>query len=118
VQSTALLQRLAAERVVCDICPVSNVRLGVVPDEASHPGPVMHAAGVPVTLNADDSLWFGRSVTDQYVLAREAWGWSDETLADVARVGALLPALTDQTRNRLLSSVEEWLATSGMEGQG
>jgi adenosine deaminase len=117
VQSTALLERLASERVVCDICPVSNVRLGVVPDEASHPGPVMHAAGVPVTLNADDSLWFGRTVTDQYALARDVWGWSDQTLAGVAGVGALVAGLTEETRSGLLDGVQQWLSAPDMEGQ-
>ncbi len=44
------------------------------PDLAAHPAPVLHRAGVGVTLNADDQLWFGRSVTDQYAVARDVWG--------------------------------------------
>jgi adenosine deaminase len=76
----------------------------------------MRAAGVPLTLNADDQLWFGRSVTDQYTVARETWGWSDSTLADVARAGLLVHGLDEQTRVRLATSVEDWLTTPGTEG--
>ncbi|MCW2844550.1 MAG: adenosine deaminase [Nocardioides sp.] len=116
-RSTSVLDRLAREQIVCDVCPVSNVRLGVVADLATHPAPTLRAAGVPLTLNADDELWFGKSVTDQYRVAREAWNWSDEALAEVARTGALVPGLSDDTRDRLLSSVDEWLSSSPTERQ-
>lgn len=109
VASRTLLARLAADRVVCDVCPVSNVRLGVSEDLSSHQAPTMHAAGVPLTLNADDELWFGASVSDQYDVARTRWGWTDETLAEIARNGALVRGLHDETRARLLDSVEAWL---------
>ncbi|MDX6372146.1 MAG: hypothetical protein QOD98_1134 [Nocardioidaceae bacterium] len=115
VQSRTVLERLASERIVCDVCPVSNIRLGVARDAASHPAPSMHAAGVPVTLNADDQLWFGPGVSEQYALAREAWGWSDPTLGDVALNGALVQGLSEETRTRLVSSVEAWLSSSGTE---
>jgi adenosine deaminase len=115
IHSAAVLERLARDQIVCDVCPISNVRLGVVSDLANHPARQLRAAGVPLTLNADDELWFGHNVTDQYFVARHEWNWSDEDLADVARTGARVPGLDDQTRTRLLSSVDEWLTQTPTE---
>jgi L-glyceraldehyde 3-phosphate reductase len=46
--------------------PVSNARLGIVPDLVQHPAPQLLAAGVPVTRNVDDQLWFSAGITDQF----------------------------------------------------
>jgi adenosine deaminase len=108
--SPELMARLAAEGICCDVAPVSNVELGVVADLGSHPAPVLVAHGVPVTLNADDPLWFGASATDQYEVARRHWGFDDATLAAVAANGARAAGMTAATRQRLRTGVREWLA--------
>jgi adenosine deaminase len=114
VESIRLLERLADDRIVCDVCPVSNVSLGVVADLAAHPAPRLRAAGVPVTLNADDSLWFSRGVTDQYEIARSVWRLNDLEIADFALAGTLATGMSDTTRQRLKDGVDEWLT----EGSG
>jgi len=111
VESDALVARLAAEQIVCDICPVSNVKLRVVQHIADHPAPRLLAAGVPVTLNADDELWFSASITDQYEIARTVWGLDDATIAKFARAGALATGMGTTTRERLLSGIGAWLAS-------
>ncbi|UFS60656.1 adenosine deaminase [Subtercola endophyticus] len=108
IESAELVQRLADEQIVCDITPVSNVRLGVVTSLAEHPAPRLIAAGVPVTLNADDSLWFSRSVTDQYRLARESWGFTDAELAHVAATGMLAAGMSSATRNTFRTQLDTW----------
>jgi adenosine deaminase len=110
IESAALVRRLVDEQIVCDICPVSNARLGVVPDISRHPAPLLLAAGVPVTLNADDQLWFSSGVTDQYIIARDIWGLDDETIAGFARAGALATGMSTATRERLLSGIDGWLS--------
>jgi adenosine deaminase len=105
----ALLRRLAAEGVVCDVCPTSNVALGVVADLASHPLPVLVAAGVAVTLNADDELWFGASISDQYELARTAFFFDDATIAQIALAGGRAGGMSQGMRERLERGVAAWL---------
>ncbi len=109
IESTGLVERLAEEQIVCDMCPVSNCRLGIVPDIARHPAPRMLAAGVPVTLNADDPLWFSAGITDQYAIARNSWGLTDEQIASFARAGALATGMSGGTRDRLLAGIDAWL---------
>lgn len=108
IESGDTVKRLADDQIVCDICPISNIRLGVVPDMALHPAPQLLRAGVPVTLNADDSLWFGAGVTAQFEIARHVWGMSDDELAQFARAGARATGMSIATREALLADIETW----------
>ncbi len=109
VENPDFVRRLVAEGIVLDVAPVSNVALGIVPDLAAHPAPLLHAAGVGVTLNADDQLWFGRSVSDQYTVAREVWGFSDSQLAALAGHGLRIEGMSAATRHRLGAALAAWL---------
>jgi adenosine deaminase len=81
----ATMVMLARNRVCCDVCPSSNVQLNVCESLESHPLPKLLAAGVPCSLNCDDSTLFGASIVDEYNLARTAIGLSDAELALCAR---------------------------------
>jgi adenosine deaminase len=109
VESPELVDRLAAEQVCCDVCPVSNVALGVVADLAAHPAPALLSAGVPVTLNADDQLWFGVGITGQYEIARNTWSLDDHTLADFARSGTHAHGMSASTKERMTAAIDAWL---------
>jgi adenosine deaminase len=109
IECTDMVKRLADEQIVCDMCPVSNVRLGVVSGMCNHPAPSMLAAGVQITLNADDSLWFSAGVTDQYTVARDEWGLADAQIARFARAGALATGMSDSSRARLLDGIDAWM---------
>lgn len=110
VEDPELVARLAAEGVVLDVCPTSNVELFVVPEIGAHPLPALLAAGVRCSINGDDPLLFGPGLLEEYETARTALGLSDEQLASVAissLEGAAAPAelITAQ-----VARVHEWLA--------
>jgi adenosine deaminase len=85
VEDPALVRRLAADRTPLTMCPLSNVRLQVVPDLAEHPLPRLLDAGVLVTVNSDDPAYFGGYVADNYVAVAEAFGMSEVDLAALAQ---------------------------------
>ena len=72
IEDPALVRRLAADRTPLTMCPLSNVRLRVVPDLAAHPLPRLLDAGVRVTINSDDPAYFGAYVADNYVAVAQA----------------------------------------------
>jgi adenosine deaminase len=109
VESPELVAQLAAEGICCDVCPVSNVALGVVADLAAHPAPALLSASVPVTLNADDQLWFGVGITGQYEIARDVWGLDDYTLAEFARSGMNAHGMSTSTKTRMATAIDAWL---------
>jgi adenosine deaminase len=110
VEDPRLVERLAAAGVACEVCPSSNVSLGVVPDEASVPVRRLVEAGVPVALGADDPLLFGRRLVRQYEIARDVHGFTPVELAELARMSIRASAAPSDTRTRLLSAIDAWLA--------
>jgi len=58
-ESPALVARLAASRMPLTVCPLSNVKLCVVPTMADHAMPALLAAGLCATVNSDDPAYFG-----------------------------------------------------------
>ncbi len=91
-EDPALLDRIVAAGVALEVCPVSNVALGVYSDLTSVPLPTLLAAGATVALGADDPLLFGSRLAGQYATMRAAHDLSDATLAEPGPdVGARLP---------------------------
>ena len=69
VQSThdaALMQRLAQDRIALTVCPLSNLKLCVFPDLASHNLGQLLAAGIAATVNSDDPAYFGGYMNDNF----------------------------------------------------
>ena len=104
-----LTERIAVAGITLEVCPASNVALGVAATPADVPLRTLLAAGIPVALGADDPLLFGQRLTAQYQLARQAHGLADDQLAELARMsvrGSVAPA---GTRAELLAGIDEWL---------
>ena len=86
VEDPALLDRVVAAGVALEVCPVSNVSLGVYSDLTSVPLPQLLAAGATVALGADDPLLFGSQLAGQYATMRAAHDLDDPTLARLAEM--------------------------------
>lgn len=112
VDMPALLRRLADLQVTLEVCPTSNVSLGVADRPEDVPLPELRAAGVPVALGADDPLLFGPRLTAQYELARDVHGCSDAELAELARCSIRGSAAPEEVKVGLLGGVEAWLAAA------
>lgn len=75
-----LLRRLRDERIPLEVCITSNVRTGAVSSLADHPLRRLFDAGIRVTLNSDDPGVFESTLTDEFRIARERFGFSDTEL--------------------------------------
>jgi aminodeoxyfutalosine deaminase len=69
VEDPGLLRELAARGVVLDVCPVSNIRTGVVSSLAEHPLPNLAAAGISCSISTDDPAMFGTDLATDYAAA-------------------------------------------------
>jgi adenosine deaminase len=105
-----LLGRLARAQITLEVCPTSNVALGVAPTAGDVPLPQLLAAGIPVALGADDPLLFGPRLAAQYELARQVHDISDEGLAGLARMSVLGSAAPAGLQRELLAGIDSWLA--------
>ena len=109
-EDPALLERVAAEGVALEVCPTSNVALGVYTDLTSVPLPTLLEAGATVALGADDPLLFGSRLAGQYATMRAAHDLSDVQLAELARMSVRASRAPDDTKAALLREIDLWLA--------
>ncbi|MFF3321305.1 adenosine deaminase [Streptomyces sp. NPDC002889] len=105
-----LLRRLAERGVTCEVCPASNVALGVYEKPEDVPLRTLYDAGVPMALGADDPLLFGSRLAAQYDFARRHHGFTDAELAELARHSVRASAAPEQERAKLLAGIDDWLA--------
>jgi aminodeoxyfutalosine deaminase len=87
VQDPVLLRHLRDKGIPLEICISSNVATGVVPSLEAHPIRRIYDAGVPIVLNSDDPAMFHTTLTREFALARDQFGFSDRELQDLAENG-------------------------------
>lgn len=105
-----LLARIVDAGIALEVCPASNVSLGVYPDAARVPLGALLDAGAQVALGADDPLLFLSRLVDQYRIAREDHGLDDGALARLARGSINASLASDGSKRAMLADVDAWLA--------
>ncbi|MGW6687306.1 adenosine deaminase [Streptomyces sp. NPDC054961] len=106
-----LLKRLADRQITCEVCPASNVALGVYERPEDVPLRTLFEAGVPMALGADDPLLFGSRLAAQYEFAREHHAFTDEELAELARQSVRGSAAPADVQEKLLAGIDHWLTS-------
>jgi adenosine deaminase len=106
-----LVRHLAEHGIPLEVAPISNVSTGVYPSLAEHPLPALRDAGVTVTLNSDDPAMFDAWPTDVYRASRDAWGLSDDELAQIARAGVRASFADNDVMASVLVDIDEWIAS-------
>jgi len=111
VEDVETMALLADRGVVLEVCPASNVALGVAGAVEQVPVRELKAAGVKVALGADDPLLFRSGLLEQYAAVRDQQGLPDAALADLAADAVRGSAAPADVRDRLLGGIAAWLAT-------
>lgn len=103
-----LLRLLRAHGITLEVCPASNVGLGVFARKQDVPLRALYDSGVPIALSADDPLLFGERLEHQYQDARTIHGFSDHELAELARDSIRGSVMAGRYRKEALAGVDEW----------
>ncbi len=111
VEDERVLDDVLRRGVTLEVCPGSNVALGVYTAAKDVPLRQLVEAGAQVALGADDPLLFGSRLNAQYESARTTHGLSDVELAELARGSVRGSRAPDDVRKRMLAEIETWLAT-------
>ena len=107
-----LLEQIVRTGVALEVCPISNVALGVYSDPTSVPLPTLLAAGATVVLGADDPLLFGSRLVGQYASMRAAHDLTDEHLAELARMSWRASRAPESLAGEALRDIDAWSTAS------
>lgn len=94
-QDPDLIQELAERQIPVEICVTSNLKTGVCTALTDHPVKQYFEEGMMVTINSDDPAMFATSLSREYQLLQDHFGFTDEHLRELARnsfEAAFLPA--------------------------
>ena len=98
----ALVDRLAEAGTVLEVCPGSNVHLGIYQSWEDHPIQGLRKRGVAVTVSTDDPPFFNTSMRIEYDRLADAFGWDEEDFRAV-NLAAMRAAFCDEeTRSRAM----------------
>jgi adenosine deaminase/aminodeoxyfutalosine deaminase len=102
-QDPDLVEELAQRQIPVELCITSNLRTGICKTVAEHPAKNYFDQGVMITLNTDDPALFGTTLSREYQLAQETFGFTDEHLRELARNSFEASFLPAEKKLELLS---------------
>lgn len=110
IRDPALLDRLVRDQVVLDVCPTSNVAVGLYPSLEAHPVAAFWRAGVNMTISSDDPPFFDTTLTDELRHVVRVAGLSRDDLAELQRRAARHSFASPATKAGLLHTIDAWVA--------
>ncbi|MGH1355807.1 MAG: adenosine deaminase [Thalassovita sp.] len=106
IEDPALVEHLAETGTVLEVCPGSNVALGLYSDFARHPIARLRDAGVKVTVSTDDPPFFHTTMTREFQELERAFGWGEEDFTALTQTSLEAAFCDDATRDALKKRLE------------
>jgi adenosine deaminase len=106
-EDPALVEELAETGTVLEVCPGSNIALGLFRSWRSHPIGGFFDKGLKVTVSTDDPPFFHTSMTREYDRLADAFGWDDAVFTTLNTTAANAAFCDDDTRAALLRRLEK-----------
>jgi aminodeoxyfutalosine deaminase len=113
IEDPALLRELANHQITLEVCPTSNVSLGVFPSLASHPLPRLLDEGIPCTINSDDPPMFGTTLTSEIERCAEAFDFDEHILWSLTMNAARSAILSPDDKADLITALRDGFGDDG-----
>ncbi len=106
IEDPKLVDYLIEKNITLEICPISNIVLGVYPKMQDHPISRLKEAGVKVTVSTDDPPFFHSTMNKEYSNLSDVFGWNEQDLLQIER-NAIESAFCDkETKEKLFKQIE------------
>lgn len=104
-EDPSLLKRVRDRGIAIECCLTSNVQTGATSRYDAHPLRIYFDAGIPVSINTDNRLMSGTSLSREYELARHHLGLMPEDLLEVTRMAIASGFMSEEDRRIASESV-------------
>lgn len=101
IEDPELMAYLAEKHIPLEVCPTSNIRLGVYPSLQQHPFSRLYAAGIPLTINSDDPPLFNTTLNDEVGLLSSAFHYDQHTINEILLNGVRYSFLPIERKREL-----------------
>jgi adenosine deaminase len=117
LEDPELVAELRERQVPLEVCPTSNVCLGVAQSLSEHPLPRLLDEGLYVTINSDDPPMFNTTLTDEYLRVAQILGCGAETIEQLAINAVRASLLPEASRAEMERRFREEFARIRMDGE-
>lgn len=104
LEDPELVELLREREIALEVCPSSNVALGVAPSLEQHPLPRLLEAGLQVSLASDDPPLFGTTLCDEYRRCASQFGWDAKTVIELAAAAVRHACMDEAAKQALLGA--------------
>jgi adenosine deaminase len=108
IEDLALVDHLAENEIVLEVCPGSNIALGLYPDWQHHPIERLMERGVKVTVSTDDPPFFHTTMSYEFERLADSYGWDDDVLRTLNETATGVAFCDEPTRARLMKKLEQY----------
>lgn len=102
---TTLARWVCDRGIALEVCPSSNVATGAAASVATHPATALLRAGFSVTVNTDNRLQSGTSLSRELALLVDQAGWSLDDVRDVTLTAARSAFSHRDEREQLVATI-------------
>lgn len=106
IHSPEMLALLKERNIALEVCPSSNIKLGLFPDMQQHPFPILLQQGIQLSLNSDDPPFMSTTVAKEYERVQQAYGYSDAIMNDITRMAIAHAFVDEPTKARLYAKMD------------
>lgn len=110
IEDPQLLEYLKEHHITLEVNPTSNLSLHVYESMDDHPFKKLADFGIPLTINSDDPPLFNTTLSNEYLLVAESFGYSKEEIAGFARNAFLASGADLPTNERMLNEFDQAVA--------
>lgn len=115
IEDPSLMEELRVTQTPLEVCPTSNVCLGVAPDYAGHAFDQLYRAGLALSINSDDPSFFNTNLTLEYLRLHQAFGYSPAELAGLSLAALRQSFLPQARKQEMEESFREQFESLGRE---
>ncbi|KTD38797.1 adenosine deaminase [Legionella moravica] len=91
--------------IALEVCPTSNIFLGLFKDMNSHPFPKLYDAGIKVSISSDDPPFMSTTLAQEYQRVQESYQYSDKIMNDITKMAIEAAFVDEKTRKELLEQI-------------
>lgn len=110
-----LVTRLAATQIPLNVCPISNVKLGIFPSMRQHPLKRMYEEGLFVTVNSDNPSYFGAYLNENFIAANAALKLNKTIIFELAKNSFTASFLEHAQKQKYINELEKFFKQVSMD---
>lgn len=105
ISSPETMAMVKDKGIALELCPTSNIFLGLFRDMNNHPLPKFYDAGITISINSDDPPFMSTTLALEYQRVQESYQYSDETMNKITKMAIQSAFVDEKTRAKLLAKI-------------